>query len=275
MMCVDPDGKRKRRGRKRKTALPGEEGGSESDSSTDGEEDVGLPNGSDPMPIRHDKQHTHDDLHDHGFGASLGDVDPAMSQGSRPFFITKPKRQKLKEDYSDDSDMDDGLPHLAGPANHFGVPMHTQFDEDDHISALSSNKGSTSTPMAVPGRSKSSSGGLNVTSGAMQAHHEDFAHFNIFPELLTLPSPASGSQSQAAMFFPSPRNGGGNGFGSHHLLDVGDAHFAASPIISGLAHSFGNSCGSTSFLNTPVQKGLHDFYPSGSNDNPPFEGFIL
>lgn len=229
-------------------------------------------------------KHRNDDLE--AFGASLDE-----SQGA--YHIAKAKRAKLKEDWNDE-DLDvDGVPHLAGPTSHFGanhqMHHHHHFDEDEHVSAIngrpagaatspfaqghpagrrssfSSNNGqsSHSTPaMAVPGR-KSSVGG-----------HDDFAHFNIYPDLLTLPSPASGSHQHSQMWFPSPRTTS-SAF-SAHPFETGDAHFVSSPIISGLAHSFGNSCGSTSFLNhTPTtQKGFHDFYPSGS-ENPSFDGFIL
>jgi hypothetical protein len=194
-----------------------------------------------------------------------------MSQGSRPFFITKAKRAKLKEDFSDD-DMDD-VPHLAGPASHFGVHHmhHHHFDEDEQVSAINGaqNSANGSGPMAVP-RSRSHSGAPGVA-------HEDFSHFNIYPELLTLPSPVSGSHQHSHMWFPSPRN---SQFGAHMPFEMGDAHFVASPIISGLAHSFGNSCSSTSYLNnghTPnTTKGFQDFFPSGSaSGDPSFEGFIL
>lgn len=269
--CRDPDGKRKRRGRKRKTPLPdGEEADSSGSSDEDGNEDVDV---TAPVPIaggmnraKHHHHHHHhsDDLHE-TFGVSLGD----MSQGSRPFFITKAKRAKLKEDFSDDDDDMDGVPHLAGPTSHFGGMHHDHFDEDDQVSAINGapNGGAGgSGPMAVPrGRSMSGAAG----------HHDEFSHFNIYPELLTLPSPVSGSHQHAHMWFPSPRN---SQFGAHMPFEMGDAHFAASPIISGLAHSFGNSCSSTSYMqHTPnANKGFQDFFPSGSaSDNPSFEGFIL
>jgi len=296
---ADPDGKRKRRGRKRKTALPeGEEDSGSSSGEEDGPEEGEV---SAPAPILIaggglNRKHHHDDM---PFGASL---DACESQGSRPFFITKAKRAKLKEDFSDESDLDD-VPHLAGPASHFGGhhhhPQHMHhhhFDEDEQVSAINraggssgaSNSASVSAsvstvistttttsngtnPMAVPRANKS--GMLGVPSG----NHDDFAHFNIYPELLTLPSPVSGSHQHSHMWFPSPRNSTSH-FGAAHPFEMGDAHFVASPIISGLAHSFGNSCGSTSYLNhTPTtQKGFHDFFPSGSSENnPSFEGFIL
>lgn len=245
-----------------------------------------------PVPIGGLNRKHHNGSDDLPFGVSL---DACESQGSRPFFITKAKRAKLKEDFSDESDLDD-VPHLAGPASHFGAHQHHHhmhhhhFDEDEQVSAIqrpgSANGSSTTTtttttasttssngsnPMAVPRANKSSM--LGVPSG----NHDDFAHFNIYPELLTLPSPVSGSHQHSHMWFPSPRNTN-SGFGASHPFEMGDAHFVASPIISGLAHSFGNSCGSTSYLNhTPTtQKGFHDFFPAGSSENnPSFEGFIL
>lgn len=297
--------------------MPEDEDGSGSSSS--GEEDLGdVPGESMPIGIsrnKHSHHHHHDsDLVDQ-FGASL---DACESQGSRPFFITKPKRAKLREEFSDDSDLDD-VPHLAGPTSHFGVHHMHHFDEDEAVSAIGGGQGqggsnggremngmpgsasssnpltsgsslhasATSGPMAVP-RAKRT-GSVSGVPGA-GAHHDDFAHFNIYPELLTLPSPASGSHQHAHMWFPSPRNTNGGPLlpgglhGGHHPFEMGDAHFVASPIISGLAHSFGaNSCGSTSYLNTPNgQKGFHDFYPasggggaSSSDHHPSFDGFIL
>lgn len=309
---TDPDGKRKRRGRKRKTALPEGEEGESTDSSgdEDGGDDVDV---SAPVPIGGGGLHRlgkhRDELQD-AFGASLDE-----SQGSRPFFITKAKRAKLKEDWNDESDLDD-VPHLAGPTSHFGgthpIHHHHHFDEDEHVSAINGSSGhghhghhghhsasSSSTtssrpinvpssgashggsaagqhsnPMAVP--SKSGNGAASNRPGAQQQqHHDDFAHFNIYPELLTLPSPASGSHQHSQMWFPSPRTTA-SAF-APHPFETGESHFVSSPIISGLAHSFGNSCGSTSYLNhTPTtQKGFHDFYPSGPSDNPSFDGFIL
>lgn len=263
--------------------------GEEESTDSSGDEDVGEEDVTAPMPIggamAMRMKHRNDDLE--AFGASLDE-----SQGA--YHIAKAKRAKLKEDWNDDGDLDvDGVPHLAGPTSHFGgahqMHHHHHFDEDEHVSAINgrnhagnaspftgqSHRGSfsggsnsaaqsNSTPaMAVPGR--------KMSAGA--SGHDDFAHFNIYPELLTLPSPASGSH-QNSQWFSSPRT---TSAFTGHPFETGDAHFVSSPIISGLAHSFGNSCGSTSFLNhTPTtQKGFHDFYPSGSTDNPSFDGFIL
>ena len=288
LSSLDPDGKRKRRGRKRKTALPE---GEEEETDSSGDEEVGEDDATAPMPIGGAlaRKHRNDELE--AFGASLDE-----SQGA--YHIAKAKRAKLKEDWNDEADLDvDGVPHLAGPTSHFGGahPMHHHhhFDEDEHVSAINgrgSNHGSpfaqghpahrgsfsagsnsngqqsNSTPaMAVPGRAR---------TGSATAQHDDFAHFNIYPELLTLPSPVSGSHQHSQLWFPSPRT---TSAFTAAPFETGESHFVSSPIISGLAHSFGNSCGSTSFLNhTPTtQKGFHDFYPSGSSDNPSFDGFIL